>query len=606
MITIEQNPEIVSLVGNFMNYKVSSNLVVETAGQNASVELVKSFAPIEENDTITINYHDKSITFTAKTTPDDSGFQFKYATLADIADGFRSNFVFARDFKITTVLEEAGGPAMGIRIESRIQSELYSMTVDFSEMPGLTLSGGINTPGITLAIRPGFGYLGQVYDSADDLIGEDMFPPNQDRKAVFNIQEYFFTKIAPSFIFPHTSTVCNLKSDMVVSYVAKFADGYGIPMTPRALKSDETRYAIGGAVPYFKQQYFADNETTFWQNLIENKQFLNWCPNGKEVSIDQPEKLYWLATETMGSVILKVKGYTSNGETITKTTTFSTEMYNIYELFVDPVTQGFDGSDLTGYEAWLEHSSTVISEVRGYNVLDSHYNDRYLIFRNSLATYEVIRTTGNLEKKTTYQRDVSEMIFSQEFVDSFRKKQSRILSTEERLNINTGYTDSMEVASWWMELLSSDDVYYWDGSRLVSCIVANEEVVQYNDEEPIYNMMIELILSQTNNGNVGLSGNYYSSLSANNMHTHKWGQISDKPLLFPPSTHGHPWSEVSDKPSTFPSSTHGHTEGEIGMNPRSNLPGNDLSENMDLINQYMSTPQESDSAGSDLYLFSNY
>lgn len=39
----------------------------------------------------------------------------------------------------------------------------------------------------------------------------------------------------------------------------------------------------------------------------------------------------------------------------------------------------------------------------------------------------------------------------------------------------------------------------------------------------------------------------------------EWGEVTDKPSSFPPSSHEHAWDQITDKPSTFPPSTHTHT-----------------------------------------------
>jgi hypothetical protein len=46
-----------------------------------------------------------------------------------------------------------------------------------------------------------------------------------------------------------------------------------------------------------------------------------------------------------------------------------------------------------------------------------------------------------------------------------------------------------------------------------------------------------------------------------------WGDITNKPSVFPPETHGHAWGEITGKPSVFPPETHGHAWGEITGKP---------------------------------------
>lgn len=42
-----------------------------------------------------------------------------------------------------------------------------------------------------------------------------------------------------------------------------------------------------------------------------------------------------------------------------------------------------------------------------------------------------------------------------------------------------------------------------------------------------------------------------------------WGQISNKPSSFPPSSHSHAWSTITGKPSTYPPASHTHPVGDV-------------------------------------------
>ena len=46
-------------------------------------------------------------------------------------------------------------------------------------------------------------------------------------------------------------------------------------------------------------------------------------------------------------------------------------------------------------------------------------------------------------------------------------------------------------------------------------------------------------------------------------HTHPWADVTGKPSTFPPAAHQHPWADVTGKPSTFPPAAHQHQSSEI-------------------------------------------
>lgn len=530
MITIDHTPEEVSLIGNPINYLVSSNNVLEDTAVFATGTMTKT-TTIVENEYFEFTYQGNTHRFTAKNTPDDSGNQIPAGTITQIYNALLLNYYLNRDFNLALYSDEPGLPAIGITFTAKVADESYTFMIDVAGCAGLsneTSADQQTHAGVSQKIKEGFLYVANTYDNANNIIGTDQLPANSELKALFNIQEYFFEKLIPSFIYPHTATIANLKADMCFEYAVKFAEGTGIPTVFGQLKPDTVRRVIGGGIPQWQQKQLQDDSSTFWAYLAETKRFLNWFPGTKETTRTGSEKLYHIATNadaTQASLYVRVYFTDGTNATYERAIISGYAKFKIYELFVDFASLQLDDVETSSektietYDVWLftniNFVDTYLSEVRTFAIADENFNDRLLIFRNSLATYETIRMTGNLDKTSRFTREVSNMIFPQEFIDTFRQKVSRITDTEERLTINTGFTDNIEITNWWMELLSSDDVYYWDGTRLISAIITNEEVLQYSDEEPVYNLALELMLSNASAGSVGLQGNYYSSLVNN-------------------------------------------------------------------------------------------
>ena len=46
-------------------------------------------------------------------------------------------------------------------------------------------------------------------------------------------------------------------------------------------------------------------------------------------------------------------------------------------------------------------------------------------------------------------------------------------------------------------------------------------------------------------------------------HTHPWADVTGKPATFPPAAHQHPWSDLTGVPATFPPAAHTHQSSEI-------------------------------------------
>ncbi len=59
---------------------------------------------------------------------------------------------------------------------------------------------------------------------------------------------------------------------------------------------------------------------------------------------------------------------------------------------------------------------------------------------------------------------------------------------------------------------------------------------------------------------------------ANTVHTHLWGDITDKPLTFAPSAHTHSYGSLTDIPATFTPSVHTHAWADITGKPATFTP----------------------------------
>lgn len=46
-------------------------------------------------------------------------------------------------------------------------------------------------------------------------------------------------------------------------------------------------------------------------------------------------------------------------------------------------------------------------------------------------------------------------------------------------------------------------------------------------------------------------------------HTHAWGEVTGKPIVFPPGPHRHGWADLDDVPDAFPPDAHEHTIDDV-------------------------------------------
>lgn len=228
--------------------------------------------------------------------------------------------------------------------------------------------------------------------------------------------------------------------------------------------------------------------TTIWQYIIDNKLFLTWAPDEKEIDIYQPERLYWIMREDRADMKWCVKEYFSDDTTATNTVaTFSALQYQVVELsaaFLD-VRSGAEKT-LTKFEVWIEDSEdTIISEVRTF-IMDYTYHGyaRWWVLHNSFGMYECLRTTGKAIKSGNIEKSFIELDLPDEYTETDRERQQVSSKITLRIKCGTGYLNE-QWARYYLELFDSDDVYNLQLGKLIPAEIDADEFVYKSDGENI-------------------------------------------------------------------------------------------------------------------------
>ncbi|WP_342086086.1 DUF5977 domain-containing protein [Dyadobacter sp. OTU695] len=164
-----------------------------------------------------------------------------------------------------------------------------------------------------------------------------------------------------------------------------------------------TRYAIRAGLA---QRDFVGYQHSFFSRFqSEKRRFLTWQLDGKQVSPNQPEFMYFLLNMAPFSdvVSLRVRATTKTGEQLifTVSTISGVRPYQVICAAVGASALGL-GDDVTNYEIWLsDDQNRRLTEIRAYTIdRRRHKFERFVLFSNSLGGFDTLRVLGKASQET--------------------------------------------------------------------------------------------------------------------------------------------------------------------------------------------------------------
>ena len=506
MITISKNPPLVALAKNPTVFLFTSDNYVTAQGTPADATITFS-AGLAAAENFGIAYGNKIISFVVVSgTPDDSGLQIKAigaeslsSWVAATANEIAKNYNLSNDYMIS-----ANGSS--IVFIARANGSNYTMTLS---NPPAKMSITDGTAGTDVAVRPFFNIVAQTWmkrNASMVKIYEDSLSVDSDGKVFYDISEIVKSELYSEFEWPEASTNCFVKREHInVPYFIRYAEQYGIPPVVKALETSQYLCALNGGVPFWKQVEYYTNNTSFWDRMQYEKNFLTWQPNNKLIDTKQPEKLYWLAwNNTLIPTACKLRvtlhTYDVNGAmttTVLHTDTQAVSYMEAYEIQVGyeklnsllNLNQYFLAFNSDGYPGQsydveiVTDNDTILSEKRSY-IIDytEHRNVRYYIFMNSLGGYDTLRTTGIGEYESPVERTIISRAYPKEFDAAFQQKKQIFTSGTKKMKVNSGWISS-EQAEWLMDMFLSEEVYEVKGDALFPIVMASTSGPKVIDEQ---------------------------------------------------------------------------------------------------------------------------
>lgn len=294
--------------------------------------------------------------------------------------------------------------------------------------------------------------------------------PDDDGNATFYLRQCFpfpdvLQAIAPAY---NTSVITRLtdRIKFFKNYTGQLTGVQVAPDEEDIVESSRMLVLLGGIN---KQKFPGLN--FFNEYLPTNKKFLSWAPVEKIVDRLQEDYLnFFVYDADTTTVKLQIKAYYDDATTVTEVVSTLTPVLYGYLLQIPtgPYNSGVKDIDpsknLSKYEVTLlDQDDEIISEVRTYIVASvRHPLTRFIMFLNSLGSYEVIMFTGQAEFKTDYEREVIQKFLPHNYAAFDGEFAVRNVSLQEKVNYSTGYFTGRYALAWqryMKDVLLSNSVY---------------------------------------------------------------------------------------------------------------------------------------------------
>jgi len=318
---------------------------------------------------------------------------------------------------------------------------------------------------------------------------EDKIEADASGNATFQVQALLNKYLSQKFTFPESdSQLMITQSGMSIQFRIKYKESWiesdGTEGESAAYTEDtNTYYALKGGVPNELLAILNTAQTSWWDELKLNKQFLTWQPREKRTYPGSTEKLYWIY-RTTATLTLQIAWTATDGTTGTINTTNTANEYTVAECCISPaLVESLAGKEIAGYVVSISGES----EERTYTI-DRTYYDRAdnFLFDNSLAAFDCLTAVGwrkqtGSNKRSSYTKRLP---LYPELTDRTQQN-SRAWRTDKNES-NTGFLLDTDWLEYMRELDLSRDAYKLEGTLARAVNIDTEEGTTLDDSTDMH------------------------------------------------------------------------------------------------------------------------
>lgn len=260
----------------------------------------------------------------------------------------------------------------------------------------------------------------------------------------------------------------------------------GIAVTDADFNLPGHKYVLRAGLPVAAQPI--DDHTRNLFTSATNK-FLTDQPRFKAVLENQPEWLYFLATEPLALKAVFTVYYTDNSSAA-KSVNFSSLDIGVFCIpcgYLQQQLQTYAGSK-TAYKYTVQiqrqDNSGSVCETFTY-ALDkqSYANTQFLIFENAYSGYDTLRTHAEVEQSASSKREINSTAITTDSSSAAGMLTVAENVVTKTLKLRSGYLETEEEYLWLMQLSASRNVY-----RVLDAVLADPMQPEY--KRPILERLV--------------------------------------------------------------------------------------------------------------------
>ena len=493
-------PELV-LTGNPvpLKFEASENLI-ENEGSVAEVILTWT-VNANAGEYFDLLLAGETVRFTCAAAPDSSGVQFHDnslgATLISwvsiVAADLAKHYLIARYYDLTV----AGA---AITITAKDPGVAYSL--EFTAGAGIDVTATeTNKTGVDYAVRAFYVIVVLLYCDGE-FITELTLNVDSNGLAETDISKLLEAYVSSDFSWPESDAdFVFARAGNVKIWNFKYGERWGSG-TYTAIQQSSSYFAMLGGLSWMQLAKYNADSSSFWDKLNYNKYFLSWAPLTRYISPTEPVKLYYLNYSGATTLTVKAKLYTATTDSTIDVDTISADDMTVYEIVLSPDKVSYTGiSDqtLVMMDVWIENESSVrVSEIRTYMMDYQHYeHERYFLFRNSLGAYEIIRSTGIMQRFDNYERQTTAVGIESDYTAKDRGEVSVLTREQQRFTVALGwlsrYGDAEEFRNWLRDFAVSKEVYMISGNTLVPIRLTGTSFDRGGDRDMLRRFAFEFV-----------------------------------------------------------------------------------------------------------------
>ena len=445
IIALNSKPKSIDFWQNPICFILAAANVFSVVGVNAEDSIIKGATATADGDTIDISFLDYEFTFTFKTTPDDSGFQlYANKTVIDTVAELQNNYYLTKYFDITV------HATTNIKFTAKQTGAGFQITFDVSNCAAYTIDA--STPGIDPVKNENFKVFVQLLASSmnnEDYseIATAFLDTKSNNKAYFYpgpiLKDAFYPIPPPDFAMNYISSWLTA----LLNYKINYAEFFGSDPTIHTLHSHKSITLVNGKLHLDKwpthdfindlatSKIFLTNKNTTndtWLNAHEYLFFMNYVEN------DYDFTAYFDITYDDGSTVQKAHSIDS----------LSAVYQNIYCIPVGITQLGLEEIDpnhtISSYKVYIEHDSTLISEVRTFYLVNTPHNSLQLLFKNNYGCLDSL-LCYNAKVQFKHDSVFIEKLLSYDYNIKDGNDSSMIKEQSITISTNTGYLSASEV-----------------------------------------------------------------------------------------------------------------------------------------------------------------